>query len=183
MRILILLILKLKNVLGKFGQNYKMADFTCKFPFRIFKRCLFQVRALFMLILCIKKVFGKFGKKLQNDQLDLKISVLLLVSQIMFYFVYFEYKKDFSHILVKSYTGCLFYLTGLINAIPVSGSNTWMLKILLLQWLGDLSKRKPEFQVSHDLPEIALKKSWSRKPVLTSFDRNLIATRIRKVNW
>ena len=73
-----------------------MVDFTCKFPFRVFKRCSFQVQALFLLILCIKEVLGKFGQKLQNDPLDLKTSILVLVSQIMvFHFVHFEHKKDF----------------------------------------------------------------------------------------
>ena len=79
-----------------------MIDLTCKFPFWIFRRCSFQVWALFLLFLCIKKVFGKFGWKLQNDPLDFKISILVLVSQIMvFHFVHFEYKKHFWHILVK----------------------------------------------------------------------------------
>ena len=71
---------------------YKILDFTCKFLFRVFKRCLFQVWSLFLLILCIKEVLGKFGQKLQNDPLDLKISILVLISQIMmFHFVHFEY--------------------------------------------------------------------------------------------
>ena len=39
--ILILLIFRLK-VLGKFGQNNKMVDFTSKFPFRDLKSACFK---------------------------------------------------------------------------------------------------------------------------------------------
>ena len=76
-----------------------MGDFTCKFPFWVLKRCSFQVKTLFLLILCIKEILGKFGKKLQNDPLELKIAIFVLVSKIMVF--HFVYKKDFWHILVK----------------------------------------------------------------------------------
>ena len=49
-----------------------------------------------------KETFGKIREKVQNDPLNLKISILVLVSQIMvFHFVHFEYKKDFWHFLLK----------------------------------------------------------------------------------
>ena len=58
--------------------------------------------ALFLFILRVKEVLSKSGYKLHNDPLDLKISILVLVSQIMvFYFAHFKYNKDFWHILVK----------------------------------------------------------------------------------
>ena len=80
-----------------------MVDLNCKFSSWEFKRCSFQVWALYLLILCSKKVLGKFGQKLQNDQLDLKISILGLVPQILvFYVAHFDIKKDFCNILVKS---------------------------------------------------------------------------------
>ena len=44
-----------------FGSNYKMADFTSKFPFWVLKRCSFQLKALFLFILCILEIMGKFG--------------------------------------------------------------------------------------------------------------------------
>ena len=65
-----------------------MADFTCKFLFRVLKRCSFQVKVLFLLILCIIEILGKFGSKLWNDTLELKM------------FLY-EYTKDFWYILKK----------------------------------------------------------------------------------
>ena len=76
-----------------------MADFTCKFPFWVLKRCSFQVKALFLLILCIIEILGKFGKKLKNDPLELKIAIFVLISQIMVF--HFVYKKDFWYILIK----------------------------------------------------------------------------------
>ena len=39
--------------------TYKTADFTCKFPFWVLKRCSFQVKALFLLILYI--ILSKFA--------------------------------------------------------------------------------------------------------------------------
>ena len=62
---------------------------------------LFQVGALFLPVLCMEKALGKFGWKSRNDVLviDLKIFILVLFSQIAV--LHFEYKKVFSHILVK----------------------------------------------------------------------------------
>ena len=56
---------------------------------------------IFLLILCITEALNQFGEKLQNDSLELKISISVLVSEIMvFYFVHFEHKKEFWHIWV-----------------------------------------------------------------------------------
>ena len=52
------------------------------FHFRYFKRYWSQVWAIFLLILSMKEVLGKFGQKLQKDPLDMKISILVLVSQV-----------------------------------------------------------------------------------------------------
>ena len=60
-----------------------MVDFTCKFPFRVFKKYSFQIW-------------------LPNDPLDLKIYILVFVFQsMMFRFVHFEYKNNFWHIAEK----------------------------------------------------------------------------------
>ena len=49
-----------------------------------------------------KECFGQIWVKIKNDSLNLKVSILVLVSQIMvFHFVHFEYKKNFWQIFVK----------------------------------------------------------------------------------
>ena len=49
-----------------------------------------------------KGSFGQIWVKLQINPLDLKTSILVLLSQIMmFHFAHSEYKKDFWHILAK----------------------------------------------------------------------------------
>ena len=56
---------------------------------------------IFLLILCITEILNQFGEKLRKDSLELKISISVLVSEIMvFHFVHFEHKKDFWHIWV-----------------------------------------------------------------------------------
>ena len=62
--------------------------------------------------------FGQIWEKLQNDRLDLKISILMLVSQIMvFHFVHFEYKNISWHFLVKFIVyRVLFHLAGLTKS-------------------------------------------------------------------
>ena len=105
-----------------------MVDFTCKFFFRVFKRCLFQVWAF-------------------------KILISVLNPQIMvFHFVHFEHKKVSWYILVNLlYIGFFFCLAGLIKAILVRRPCNWTLIIVLLWfvmvllWQADLSKRKLEF--------------------------------------
>ena len=116
---LIVLILKLKNVLGKFGWNYKIVDFICKFPFRVFKRCSFQVWA-FVAHFVYKESFGQRWVKITEWSIRLENFHFgaRFTNYAVFYFVYFEYKKDFWHILVKSivYVGFLFRLAGLIKS-------------------------------------------------------------------
>ena len=68
--------------------------------------------SIFFLILAITAVLIKFGKKLKNDPLELKISISVLVSQIMvFHFVLSEHKKNFWHILVKFIVYTVFLLS------------------------------------------------------------------------
>ena len=87
--------LEIEKSLGLIWVKLQNGRFHLQFSFRVFKRCSIQVWALFFLILCIKEVLGKFGLKLQNDlKKDLKISILVLYSQIMvFHFIYI--KKTF----------------------------------------------------------------------------------------
>ena len=71
---------------------------------------------IFFLILCIAEVLRKFGSILKNDPLELKISISVLVSQIMvFHFVHFEHKKDFWYILVKFIVCTIFLLSSRSN--------------------------------------------------------------------
>ena len=99
---LILLILKLKKVLVNLGKITKWSISLANFYFGYLKGACFKYGLYFFLILCIIEVLGKFGQEVKNDSLEQKISILVLVSQIMvFHFVYFEHKKDFWHILVK----------------------------------------------------------------------------------
>ena len=72
--------------------------------------------SIFFLILAITAVLIKFGKKLKNDPLELKISISVLVSQIMvFHFLHFEHKKDFWYILVKFIVCTIFLLSSRSN--------------------------------------------------------------------
>ena len=76
--------LEIEKSFGLILVKLQNGRFHLQFSFRVFKRCSIQVWALFFLILCIKEVLGKFGLKLQNDlKNDLKISILVLFSQIM----------------------------------------------------------------------------------------------------
>ena len=71
---------------------------------------------IFFLILCITEVLRKFGSILKNDPLELKISISVLISQIMvFHFVHFEHKKDFWYILVKFIVCTIFLLSSRSN--------------------------------------------------------------------
>ena len=109
-----------------------MADFNCKFPFLVLKRYSFQIKALFLLILCIIEILGKFGLTLQNDPLELKIAIFVLVSQIMVF--HFEYKKDFWHILV-TFIVCKVSLSSSRSnkkTFPVSRASNWTPVIFLL---------------------------------------------------
>ena len=77
-----------------------------------------------------------------------------------FILCHFVYKKDFWHIFVF----IVYRVFKLIKAIPVSRPCNWTLMIfslwfvMVLLWSADLSKRKPEFQVSHNCLRRTLRK-------------------------
>ena len=84
---------------------------------------------------------------------------------MVFHFIHFEHKKDFGIFCYDlSYIGFLFCLADLIKAIPVSRPCNWTLMIfslwfvMVLLWSADLSKRKPEFQVSQNCLRGTLRK-------------------------
>ena len=73
-------------------------------------------------------------------------------------------KKTFGVFSYLSYIGFFFCLADLIKAISVSRPCNWTLMIFLLWfvmvllWSADLSKRKPEFQVSRNCLRRTLRK-------------------------
>ena len=99
--ILILLILKLKKVFVDLDKITKWSISLASFHFGYLKGACFNY-GLFYHSFCVQRKFWANLCKNHGMALDLKISILVLVSQIMvFHFVHFEYKKDFWHILDK----------------------------------------------------------------------------------
>ena len=79
-----------------------MVYFTCSFHFGYLKE-LNSRKGFIFTHFVYNRSFGQIRqKKLQNDPLDIKISMLVLVSQIVvFHFLHFEYKNEIWHILVE----------------------------------------------------------------------------------
>ena len=86
-----------------------------------------------------KGSFGQSRVEITNDPLDLKISILVLVSQIMVFilnisFVHFEYKKDFWHILLK-FTVYRVFLLCLARLFIVSNKKQFQLVDITIERL------------------------------------------------
>ena len=89
--------------MAKLGNNYRMTYLTWKFPFRVFKRCSFQMWAVFLLIFSIKKFWANLRKNHRMIHLTWnfpfwvlgRCSFLIWVLILLVLCIYFNWGKKF----------------------------------------------------------------------------------------